>query len=763
MNLAWLVAVIEPDLLAERGHGIAGSPEAELAKVMQGRVLRSVFDEKVDDPSVRAVSGAVQGDGHAVDVLVESLSTKGVRQDGAKLTALTLVACALLTDREDAATSVRLINDALISLDQSLPEVEICRALVLQQRALRNNDVGEPTASDLQEVRRLVDRIHFDSYPELTLRADTGTSSSGAIDNIIDALRSSAAGFDLNASSHDMGYVASDLEDDQLGQFRRWLGDQYKNKLTRSAPTDYGPDLYFVNLRLEAIGHRDVYRSRRELAAMRVVRFMPTLPTAVAADALQLLRLAGADSELRQLVDELVLVGPVSPLLADGRRIESRRTTDRSLRTGELIVLAAAAEVMAPAEAFQALTHVLSVIRGGGPTTAPLRWQADFSKDEEAWIAAAALAGAAGAAGMIARELLGYATVHRLADMASDTVIARIIRRIDWAEVDDEMRHLWLELASEQATRTPISPTAAAIRTELGLQTQLPVGDTKTSLNSLAERINYYLRNEQAVPNQLHQAAVGTALSSLTQAAKEAQDGTYARRVVRPAEIVAVLLTQSPDEPAWHGLLSFLANPFVARAEKSRALEILVRERPYLADDIATQYREGIVAAITAPDRWAFGDPHHDSTFIPALNFAYAYGFLSEDAFAQQLLGLASSPDVLTRRQAGRSMSLFATASMPDWMLPTVYALSSDADPTVRSTVARALSQICQRQDVIGGLAIERLSHLLQSGGVYTPLNALGQLTSSSLTVPQIDRVVRQLRNESQSWRIRKRAAQLTD
>jgi hypothetical protein len=763
VNLAWLVAVIEPDLLAERGHGLAGTPEAELAKIMQGRILRSVFDEEVEDLSVRAISGAVQGDGHAVDMLVEGLSTEEVRQDRAKLTALTLVACALLTDREDAATSLRIINDALNSLDQSIPEVELCRALVLQQRALRNNDVGEPTASDLDEVRRLVDQIQFDSYPELSLRANADTSSRAAIENIIHALRSSAAGFDLGASSQDMGYVASDLEDDQLGQFRRWLSDVYKNNLRRSAPIEYGPDLYFENLRLEAIGHRDVYRSRRELAAMRVVRFMPTLPAAIAADSLQLLRLAGADSELRQLVDDLVLVGPVSPLLEEGRRIESRRTTDRSLRTGELIVLAAAAEVMAPAEAFQALTRVLSVIRGGGPTTAPLRWQADFAKDEEAWIAAAALAGAAGAAGVIARELLGYATAQRLADMASDTVIARIVRRIEWADVDDEMRPLWVELASQQAMKTPISPTAAAIRSELGVQSELPVGDTKTSLNSLAESINYYLRTEQPVPHQIHQSAVDAALSSLTQAAKEAQGGTYARRVVRPAEIVAVLLTQSPDEPAWHGLLSFLTNPFVARAEKSRAFDILVRERPFLADDVAAQYREGIVAAITEPDRWAFDDPYHDSVFTPAMNFAYAYGFLSEDAVAQQLRGLASSPDALTRRQAGRSMSLFASASMPDWMLPTVYALSSDSDPTVRVTVARALSQICQRQDVIGGMASERLSHLLQSGGVYTPLNALGQLTSASLTVPQIDRVVRQLRNESQSWRIRKRAAQLTD
>ena len=93
----------------------------------------------------------------------------------------------------------------------------MCRALVLQQRALRNNDMGEPTASDLDEVRRLVDQIQFDAYPELVLRTNAGTSSRTALENILDALRSSAAGFDLGVSSRDMGYVTSDLEDDQLG------------------------------------------------------------------------------------------------------------------------------------------------------------------------------------------------------------------------------------------------------------------------------------------------------------------------------------------------------------------------------------------------------------------------------------------------------------------------------------------------------------------------------------------------------------------
>ena len=108
-----------------------------------------------------------------------------------------------------------------------------------------------------------------------------------------------------------------------------------------------------------------------------------------------------------------------------------------------------------------------------------------------------------------------------------------------------------------------------------------------------------------------------------------------------------------------------------------------------------------------------------------------------------------------------RSLSLLSSTSMRDWMIPKVYALSSDSDPAVRVAVARALGETCQRRDIVGDMAIERLSELLQSRSVFVPLHTLMQLTSAVLIASQIDRIVRQLRNDCQSWRIRKRAAQL--
>jgi hypothetical protein len=764
VNLEWLVAVIEPDLLTRRGHSEADLPlpSTELAKAMQGRTHHSLFDEQIEDAAVQAVYDVIGGGDSTVDVLVEALYTDDARQDLAKLTALTLVACGLLAEGDDVPTCLRILDNALELLTDQSPSGDLCKMLVLQQRALRNNDIGESVTADLDEVRRLIDHVQFDSSPELVLRTNADVTPNVAIQNILNALRSASAGFSLSLPSFDMGYVTTDLEDDQLGDYRRWLDSTFKTKMSRAIPTGYGSDQYFANLRLEVIGHREVYRSRRELATMRLVRFMPTLPAAVADDGLRLLRLAGADAELRLLVNDLTFAGPMSALLADGRRIESTRTSDHSLRTGEMIVLAAASEVMAPAEAFKLLTRVLSVIRRGGPTTAPLHWHADFSKDEDAWIAATALASAAGTAGEIARALLEYATPERLTDESFDVVIAKIVRRIEWPDVDNDLRELWLALPTTQTPDGRTTHTVAAIRSALTVSTELPVGGD-ASLDDLAESINHFLRTETPLPEHIRQSATRAALSGLEQTAKEAAAGTFAGRTVQPAEIIAVLLSQSPDKDAWAGLLDFLANPLIARRAKSRAFDVLVSERPFLSTELASIYTDRLASLVTETDRWAFGDPYGAAVFVEALGFAYAYELLTPEIAAEHFRVLTSSPDAQRRRHAGRYLSLLASTSVRDWMSPMIFALSSDSDPKVRFAVTSALGEICQRPDVIGDMAIERLSELLQSEGIYVPLNTLSQLGPAVLRAPQIERIVRQLRSDSQCWRVRKRAAELLD
>lgn len=761
MNLAWIVAITQPDLLAERGQGSdeQAPPEVLLAKAMQGRIVRSVFDPEIDDPSVRAVYDELSGDETGVDTLMGNLSAGDTHSDLAKLTALTLVACALLADSDDVPTCLRILDEALAALYGQSAEVHLCRALLLQQRALRTNDIGEPTADHLDEVRRQLDHIAFASAPQIRLRPGAEYSAEGAVQNIVDAVRSASVGFDIEARPPAMGYVESDLDDDQLTQYRRWLRSAYAAKIERSVPVGRGDDLYFTNLRLEVLGHRDVYHSRRELALMRIARCMPTLPSDVAADGLRLQRLGGDTSGLQQLVDFLTFSGPLSPLLAEGRRIAAHRTSGRSLRTGEMIVLAAAAEVMPPSEAFALLTQVLSVIRDGGPVAAPLHWQAEASRQDEAWAAAAVLAGAAGAARKVARDLLAYATPDRLADASTDRVIARAVSGLDWDVIDDELRESWKQLASAQTRADVNSVTAAALRRVLGLGSELSATYNDASLNDLADQINHYLRIGQTFPEDLRSAAKSASLSHLVRIANEASAGTVMGRVVEPAEIAAVLLVDAPDDDIWVGLLEFLVNPVVTRAVKSRALDILTAERPHLAAHVATRYADRLVALITGADRWSF----EDTIFVSAMNFSYAYELVPDDVIADQLRTLASSTDMGTRRQAAQSLSLLARISPRDWMLPTVYVLSVDSEPLVRVDVARALSQFCQRDDAVGAIAIDRLSALLEGGGVRAPLRTLAQITPSALAAPRITHVIQRLRNESSSWRVRKLAGQLVD
>lgn len=117
---------------------------------------------------------------------------------------------------------------------------------------------------------------------------------------------------------------------------------------------------------------------------------------------------------------------------------------------------------------------------------------------------------------------------------------------------------------------------------------------------------------------------------------------------------------------------------------------------------------------------------------MPALSFDYAYDFLDEDAATAQFRALASSSDPLFRRQAARALSLLSTTSISNWMTSMVLTLSNDPDPMVRVAVTRALSEVCQRSDVAGALATDRLKDLLRGSGVFAPLQTLQQLTAAA-------------------------------
>lgn len=764
MNLAWVIAIIEPDLLIEyvRDDSRSVRPEAQLAGAIRGRLFRSPFEAPIEDRSVKAVYDVFRGNTQALDTLIEDLTAEESRQDPARLTALALVACVFLAQIDDIPRCLELLESTLEVVVPDTPSSELCRALLLQQRALRHNDVGEASDSDVREVRQLLSNEHAAPYTEFSLRADADISAQSAVQNVIDALRAAAVGFDFHASRYpDVGRVLAEAETDQLVRYRKWLHSAYDTKLRHATQLGYGPDLYFETFCLEILGHRAVYPLRKELAMMRILSFIPSIPRAEASDCMRLLRQAGADSELQLLVEDLTFAGPIGALLIEGRRIATYRTTDQAYRTGEMIVLAAAAELMSPSEAFQALTRVLSVIRSGGPTTAPLMWQANFSKDEKAWVAAAALAGAAGASGLVARELLSYSNQERLGDIASDTAIAGIIGRIEWGAVDDDLRERWRQIAISRSQEYASSPTVGALHEVLDLQVDVPLSPGNATLNDLAQRINYHLRTSQPIPVELFDEARAIALSSLSSVASAARAGTFVARAVQPAEMLAVLISQSPDDDAWDGLLKFFVNPVIARSDKSRAFDILAHERPRLAPEVSSRYATELRSLIAGPDRSVSDAREDDPVYAAALRFAFAYGLLPDEVAADYVRRLAASADVLPRQEAGKSLSFFASTSLNDWMLPLVYRISDDADPRVRVGVARALAQLCQREDTIGAMAVERLIELLEGDGVFVPLQTLTQLSPNALAVPQVDRVVRQLRNSHQSRRVRERAAVL--
>lgn len=763
MSLGWLVAVACPTLfgLRVRSDDQPDHPEAQLARALRGFFQPTPFEPNVDDASIRAVRAVLMGKREALGDLIDSLLLADVQSDPCRLTALTLVACVFLAEEDNIPKCLEILQTAVDSVPATTPTLALCKCLLLLQKLLRLNDTGEPIDIEVAALAELSPVLDGLPDVEFGTTEDPAFQPQDAAACLTEAVRSAMASF----TSGDALNIGRDplmdrLPDDAYGTLREWLDDTYSTKLSHSTPDYYGSDLYFTNFHLELLGHKGVYRLRQELAMMRLVRFMPTIPRSLAADSLRLLRHAGADSKLESLVRELTMGGPTAAVMVDGRRIASYRTSNNSHRTGEMIVLAAAAELMSTAEAYMALQRVLSVIRGGGPTTAPLHWQADSSKAEEAWLAAAALAGAAGASGLVARELLSYSTPERLSDIATDTVIARSIQRIEWESVDQPTKDAWREIELRQAEANRSSPTVDALRSALNINVTIQLGNDAHPLSELAASLNFYLREKAPIPTDLMAIAERSSIESLSGVKARAENRTYARGAIQPAEVIAVLLTQSPSEDLWDHLLAFLADSRISRHDKTRAFDVLSQARPDIAPELLESNAEGLVRVISTADPAEFRRSELEP-YPAALRFANSYGLVDAETSASHIRSLAASGTARSRQEAGISLSLLSADSLADWMIPLIYRLSYDSDPNVRVSVASALSRIAEREDATGVIATDRLIELLEGDGVNVPLQALGQLSQDAVALPALNRVLNQLSNDHPSRRIRQRASRL--
>jgi hypothetical protein len=544
---------------------------------------------------------------------------------------------------------------------------------------------------------------------------------------------------------------------DNARTYREYVGtvfqDQFASR-TRSVGESMRPDLFYSLLAFELLGHRAVYAARKELALLRLVQ--DGGDQAEMADALRLLRHAAAKNELDLALRRLRAGGPLSVLSRDARQVLRTRTAPELLRRVELQVLGAAAELLAPPEARVALDAIRATLAAGGPRDLPGWSELPVLRKEVAWVAAAALGNACGAASEVANLLLDEAEKHRQEDELVDRGLRRALAEVEWGDVQPDVREAWTTFLRTRGA--DLSGTAEVLSIQIGSQAFAPV--PLSAMDSLARRLNAALGGEPLDP-ALGREGIPMVREALKKIRSEAAKGTYSISGISPADVAAGLILMAGAQELWPELTDFLLDSHVHREDRTPAFERLARADLSLPTDVIARFHARAQELLLATSSSRLFEP----SLVPypsALRFLGAHRLLDEADTYDAVATLSGAVSTAARYEAAVTVAVLAATSPRSHLLALVLPLSRDHDVDVRANAGRALAALAQPEEPLGAVAVRRLAELLAEDGLLAPLLVLRALADAPGGLPAlVRRQVEELAAQHPSRSVRTEASRL--
>jgi hypothetical protein len=785
MNLAWLAAVLEPrDVAAHPNFPDddydSGGP-ARLAAVVLGDPWRShraaqLAGELVDDPVVLA-ERCLRSDTIAVSVAELARRLTGPRPDDlAQAAALALIACSAAAELDDYRTCLQVLDTQLRWTPKvRTPDDALLRAALLQQKALRLRDAGQPhlpTSVEAAAAVAQVDAGRCSAFPTGPgVLWSSGTTVEQIRGNLLAAIASlvpidareitEAAG--LPTWQEQVRGAAPSITVrtamDRAKTYSDYVGTVFTRQFgsrTRSIIGSVRPDLFYSVLALELVGHGAVYPARKELALLRLVQAGGD-PTEMA-DALRLLRHAAAKNELDLALRRLRAGGPLSVLSHDARQVLRTRTAPELLRTVELRVLRAAAELLAPPEARVALDAIRATLAAGGPPDLPGMWELPVLRKEVAWVAAAALGNACGAAGEVAELLLREAVKERQDDELLDRSLQRAAAEVDWADVPRSVQAAWTKLLRTRAAGLP--DTAEVVSMRIGSPAPAPV--SPSAMDALVHRLNAALGGEPVDPALAHDG-VPLVREALRKIRSDAAKSSYSMGGISAADVAAGLVLVAGAEELWPGLTDFLLDPRVPREDRSPAFERLARADLSLPADVAARLRAHAQQLLATPGPDPFEAPEAPLVPYPsALRFLGAHRLLDDADVYDAVATLAGAANPAGRREAAVTVAVLAATPPRSQLLALALPLARDHDVEVRANAGRALAVLARPEEPLAAVALRRLTELLAEDGLLAPLLVLRALADVPGGLPAaVRRQIEELAAQHPSRLVRAEAGRL--
>jgi hypothetical protein len=755
MNLAWLAAVLEPrDIVASPrfpDDDYDSDDPVRLAAVILGRQWRpDRYEDLTGEGSVDSVTlveRCLQTDTIAVGVAELASRLTGPRpHDLAEAAALALVACSAAAELDDYGTCFQVLDVQLRwTSEVQTPDDALVRAALLQQKAVRLRDSGRPHLKESTEAATILSRLDIHRCSVFRTSPGVSWSSSTTVErireNLIDAIaslvpvdvleRASIPGLPTlrDKARADTPDIIVRTALDRAENYANYVGQVFARSFAGRGRTVGGPsrpDLFYVVLALELIGHGAVYSAREELALLRLVQ--ADGDSRELADALRLLRHSAAKKELDRALRHFQAAGPLSVLSHDARQILRTRMAPELLRTVELQVLLVAAELLAPAEARVALDAIRTGLAADGPPNLPGAWELPILRKEVAWAAAAALGNVCDAAGEVAELLLDEAAKQQ-EDQLLDSALRRALAGIEWPNVPNETRDAWIRFLRARAADLPSA--SELMTTRIG--TPLPIPGSVPPLEALARQLNTAISGG-AIDPSLTRDGVPLVRDRLTQIRSSAASGSYAFGGVSAADIAAGLVIVANVEELWSELTEFLLDPRVQRDDRTPAFERLARADIVLPQEVVVRFHAQAEQLLATSSPEMFESPL--TPYPSALRFMAAHGILDDVKIYEAIAMLMGATDPTGPREAAATVAVVAAKSPHSQLLVLALALAYDGDVDVRALAGRALAVLAPLDDPLAVVALRRLTELLAEDGLLAPLLTLRALIDIRGTIP---------------------------
>ncbi|MFI6820528.1 hypothetical protein ACIBJE_06180 [Micromonospora sp. NPDC050187] len=671
---------------------------------------------------------------------------------------------------DDYSTCLGVLDSQLSRTQkESTADDALLSAVLLQQKALRMRDAGKPhlaisddagrTLASLVIERcsrfRLGPSVSHSPYVTLARMRDSLQHAIGSLIPVDASERQKMPGLptrQMQALSREAS-VAVRTAKSRANSYAEFVRNSFSREFdTRSRVIMGGPgyvDLFPNVLLFELIGDGAVYTMRRELALLRLLQSQGR--ESDLADALRLLRQAAAKKDLGLVLRRLRDDGPLAAISRDGRQILQRRTSSELLRTVELQVLEAAADLLTPAEARLGLEAIKACLAAGGPPDLPGMWQLAVLRREVAWRAAAALANECDAGVEVSDMLLAEVKAEHRDQELLDTAVQRALGVLDWEPLPEQTKEAWAAIMLSYHDRLPRVANLVADR--LGRIEPLPAD--ASPLDVTVHQLNLALKGGVSDRNPIEGAELVRDMleSDRSQAAR----GMYSFGGVSPGDIAAALVIAADSRGLWESLAGFLTDMRVPRDARTPGFERLARANVFIPQGPAELFRAHAQQLLYGESSFESGSPVFP--YPAALRFLAAFELLSDVDVYDAIAALAGGRSAAGRREAAVTAAVLARKRSLPALLALVLPLACDENPEVRAVAGGSLVLLQSPDDHLGVVARRRIADLLLEDGILVPMVVLRELGDLSGPLPSsLQRRVEQVSERHNSRIVRARA-----